>query len=41
LVEEGGQQLLTVVFERPSYAVEDGYAFTVPGTDASLEVVVP
>lgn len=41
LVEEGGQQLLTVVFDRPSYAVEEGYAFVVPGTDESLEVIVP
>ncbi len=41
LVEEGGAQLLTLVFPRPSFAVEDGYAFTVAGADATLEVVVP
>lgn len=41
LVEEGGVQLLTIEFDRPSIAVESGYAFTVPGSDASLEVVVP
>lgn len=41
LVEEGGAQLLTIVFDQPSRALDDGYAFTVPGADASLEVVVP
>ena len=41
LVEEGGAQLLTIEFDRPSVAVENGYAFTVPGSDAELEVVVP
>ncbi len=41
LVEEGGAQLLTIEFDRPSVALDDGYAFTVPGTDATLEVVVP
>ncbi|NNE11031.1 MAG: hypothetical protein HKN41_02175 [Ilumatobacter sp.] len=41
LVEEGGAQLLTLEFDRPSIAVENGYAFTVPGSDAELEVVVP
>lgn len=41
LVDEGGAQLLTIVFDRPSIAVEDGYEFTVAGTDVSLEVVVP
>lgn len=41
LVEEGGMQLLTVEFDRPSIAVDEGYAFTVPGTDATLPVVVP
>ena len=41
LVDEGGAQLLTIEFDRPSFALEDGYAFTVPGSDASLEVVVP
>lgn len=41
LVDEGGAQLLTIVFDRPSVALDDGYAFTVPGSDASLEVVVP
>ena len=41
LVDEGGVQLLTVYFQNPSFAVEGGYEFTVPGTDASLEVTVP
>jgi hypothetical protein len=41
LVEEGGTQLLTVLFDRPSRVVDGGFAFTVPGTDAELEVVVP
>ena len=41
LVEEGGVQLLTIKFDRPSAALDDGYAVTVPGTDATLEVVVP
>ena len=41
LVEEGGVQLLTIKFTRPSRAVPEGYAFTVPGSDAELEVVVP
>ena len=34
-------QFLTLEFAMPTYAVEGGYAFTVPGTDASLPVVVP
>lgn len=41
LVEEGGVQLLTLVFDRPSFALDEGYAFVVPGTDAALEVIVP
>ena len=41
LVEEGGMQLLTVVFDRPSFAVEEGYAFVVAGSDAEVGVVVP
>jgi hypothetical protein len=41
LVEAGGTQFLTVVFQRPSFAVDEPFAFTVAGTDASLEVVVP
>lgn len=41
LVDEGGVQLLTLELDRPSVAVEEGYAFTVPGSDATLEVVVP
>jgi hypothetical protein len=41
LVETGGTQLLTVLIDRPSFAVEDGFAFTVAGSDAELEVVVP
>lgn len=41
LVEPGGSQFLTVIFQRPSFAVEEPFAFTVAGTDTSLEVVVP
>lgn len=41
LVEDGGTQFLTVVFDRPSFAVDGGFAFTVAGSDASLGVVVP
>ncbi len=41
LVEEGGTQLLTVVIDRPSFAVEQGFAFTVAGSDAELQVIVP
>jgi hypothetical protein len=41
LVEPDGTQFLTLHFARPSYAVEDGYVFTVPGTDSTLPVVVP
>lgn len=41
LVESGGTQFLTVIFQRPSIAVDEPFAFTVAGSDASLEVVVP
>jgi hypothetical protein len=41
LVEPEGTQFLTLIFAQPSFAVEDGYALTVAGTDASLPVVVP
>jgi hypothetical protein len=42
LVGEGGVQMLTVRFDKPSFAAENGYQFTVPGVDdAVLEVVVP
>ena len=41
LGEPGSTQFLTLEFALPSYAVEGGYAFTVPGTDATLPVVVP
>lgn len=41
LVKEGGVQFLTLLFDLPSFGVEDGYAFTVPGSDATLDVVVP
>ena len=41
LVEAGGTQFLTVIFQRPSRAVDEPFAFTVAGSDASLEVVVP
>jgi hypothetical protein len=42
LVEPGAVQLLTVMFDKPSFAVEGGHQFTVPGVEtAVLEVVVP
>lgn len=41
LVEPGGSQFLTVVVDRPSFAVDEPFAFTVAGSDAMLEVVVP
>lgn len=42
LVEEGGEQLLTLSIPVPSSAVEGGYHFFVPGVDSAfLEVVVP
>ena len=41
LVEEGGAQFLTLVFDQPSIAVDDGYEFTVPGSEVTLEVIVP
>jgi hypothetical protein len=42
LVEPGAVQLLTVLFDKPSFAVEGGHQFRVPGVDtAVLEVVVP
>src|SRR4051794_10454396 len=41
LGEPGSTQFLTLTFARPSSAVEGGYEFTVPGTDATLPVVVP
>jgi len=42
LVEEGGEQLLTVSIPVPSTAVPGGYHFFVPGVEgAELEVVVP
>jgi hypothetical protein len=45
LVEEGGVQLLTLEFARPSWAIEaeglGSYEFVVPGSEARLEVVVP
>ena len=42
LVEQGGVQMLTVRFDKPDFASENGYQFTVPGVDeAVLPVVVP
>jgi hypothetical protein len=42
LVEPGGSQFLTIYFASPSFAVEGGYRFEVPGVDgAELPVVVP
>lgn len=41
LVEDGGEQLLTVTIGVPSLAVPDGYHFFVPGVEsAELELVV-
>lgn len=42
LVEPGGVALLTVIFDKPTFAVPDGHRFTVPGVEsAEIEVVVP
>ena len=41
LGEPGSTQFLTLEFALPSSAVEGGYEFTVPGSDATLPVVVP
>ncbi len=42
LVEQGGMQMLTVRFDKPDFASENGYQFIVPGVDeAVLPVVVP
>jgi hypothetical protein len=41
LGEPDSVQFLTLYFQLPSSAVEGGYEFTVPGTDATLPVVVP
>ncbi len=42
LVEEGGAQLLTMIFPEPSIASPDGFRFFVPGVEsATLELVVP
>lgn len=41
LTDEDGEQFLTLMFDLPSFAVDGGYEFTVPGSDATLEVVVP
>lgn len=41
IVEPGGAQFLTVVFQRPSFAVDEPFAFSVAGSNARLEVVVP
>lgn len=42
LVEPGGVQLMTLYFDKPSFAVDGGYRFEVPGVDgAGVEVVVP
>jgi hypothetical protein len=42
LVAEGGVQLLTISFPKPSFATESGYQATVPGVEAAVvEVVVP
>jgi hypothetical protein len=43
LVEDGGLQFMTVEFDRPSYALDEGdvYEFYVAGTEASVEVIVP
>jgi len=42
LVEPGGVQMLTVIFDKPTFAVPDGHRFTVPGVDSAVvEVVVP
>lgn len=41
LVEPGGSTFTTVIVTQPSFAVDEPFAFTVAGSDARLEVVVP
>lgn len=42
LVEPGAVQMLTIIFDKPSFAVDGGHQFRVPGVEtAVLEVVVP
>ncbi|MAT06494.1 MAG: hypothetical protein CL424_15760 [Acidimicrobiaceae bacterium] len=44
LVEDGGRQIMTVEFDRPSFALEAegvNYEFVVAGSDAAVEVIVP
>ncbi|MFZ9015408.1 MAG: hypothetical protein ACO225_01240 [Ilumatobacteraceae bacterium] len=41
LVEPGGSQFLTAIFTRPTFAVDEPFAFRIAGSDAALEVVVP
>lgn len=42
LVEQGAVQLITVIFDKPTFAIDDGHRFMVPGVDtAVLEVMVP
>ncbi|TVR27155.1 MAG: hypothetical protein EA389_03995 [Ilumatobacter sp.] len=42
LVEPGGVQFLTVIFDMPTFAVPDGHRFTVPGVESAVvEVTVP
>jgi hypothetical protein len=41
LGEPDSVQFLSLIFAMPSSAVEGGYFFTVPGSEATLEVVVP
>jgi hypothetical protein len=42
LVEPGGVQFLTVIFDMPTFAVPDGHQFTVPGVESAVvEVTVP
>jgi hypothetical protein len=41
IVEDGGAQLLTILFSRSSRTIEEGYSIVVPDSGVELEVVVP
>jgi hypothetical protein len=42
LVEDGGEQMLTVKFDKPSFASEETYVIEVPGVEGQqIEIVVP
>jgi hypothetical protein len=41
IVEDGGAQLLTILYSRSSRTLEEGYSIVVPESGVELEVVVP